>query len=94
MLKISRLDYGSRFQSDFKRLDSANQQATCDCLNALLKSPLPKALRHHTLGGYKPKIHKVDVSANCAYQVTFEVEGDTAKLLRVATHKQIDRTPR
>lgn len=94
MLVVESLDYTERFRSDFKRLDAEMQQATRDCLAALLQTPIRKTLRHHTLNGYRPKIHKIDVTPNHAYQVTFEVSDGVAKLLRVGTHKQLDRAPR
>lgn len=36
----------------------------------------------------------MDVLANHAWQITFEIEGDVAKLCRLATHRRIDGDPR
>ena len=37
---------------------------------------------------------EVDVYANHAWQVTFELNGTVAELKRLGTHKTIDRDPR
>jgi hypothetical protein len=53
------------------------------------------SLRLHPLTGLpKPTVWKIDVFANHAWQVTFELNGTTAELKRIGTHKSIDRDPR
>lgn len=65
-----------------------------DAVADLLKYPIPKSRRLHPLAGFKnPKVYTIDVFSNHAYKISLEIEGDTATLRRVATHKVIDRSP-
>lgn len=93
-LQINALQRTERFDKDFSALDQGLKKQTGDCLRLLIQNPRAKSLRTHTLqGGSKPTIYKIDVDTNRSYQVTFILEGATAVLLRVASHKQIDRHP-
>lgn len=59
-----------------------------------MQDPIPGRLRVHALKGYKdPRILKIDVFANKAWQITFEMDGETAILRRLGRHKDIDDTP-
>ena len=52
---------------------------------------LPRRL--HALHGYRnPKVFTIDVLINHAYKISLEINGETANLRRVATHKVIDHT--
>ena len=82
-----------RFRSDYKALDPQLCNAVDRVLKDLMCTPFPRALRHHTLSGHRPKIHVVDVTPNHSHQVTFHWDGDVIRLLRVGTHRQIDRRP-
>lgn len=82
-----------RFQREFKKLDPQLQAKVKKALEGLLQNPFPKALRHHTLNGYCPTVHVVDVTPNHAYQITFNWLGEKAILLRVGTHRHIDENP-
>ena len=93
-MRVTALRRTERFEREFKRLDDQLQDAVRKALKELLNSPIPKALRHHTLGGHRPTIHVIDATRNHSHQVTFEVNGTEAILLRIATHKEIDRLPR
>lgn len=84
----------ARFVRDYKKLDTKLQERVDEVLkNDLVPWPVRQSLRHHTLSGYKPPIHVIDVTSNKAYQITFRVDGDRAILLRVASHREIDRAP-
>jgi hypothetical protein len=64
-------------------------------LTKLLQNPHANALRLHSMSGFpKPTIFKMDVRPDKSWQITLELDGQTAVLLRLATHKQIDRRPR
>lgn len=61
----------------------------------LIGNPQAQSLRVHALSGYgKPTIYKFDVRPDRSWQITFELDGDIAVMLRLGTHKQIDRRPR
>lgn len=84
----------TRFKRDFKRLELQLQQRVEHILKFDLKPwPGRGSLRHHTLAGFRPTIHVIDVSSNHSHQITFVLNGDVARLLRVATHVEIDRDP-
>ena len=57
------------------------------------KDPMPGVRRPHSVTprGKKPTVYTVDVTANKAYKMSFQMDGDTAILRRVGTHKAIDR---
>ena len=93
-LQIDALQRTERFDKDFSALDQGLKKLTGECLRLLMRNPRAKSLRTHTLqGGSKPTIYKIDVAPNHSYQVTFILEGSLAVLLRVGSHKQIDRHP-
>lgn len=93
-LRITAFEYTERFKREFKGLSPDQQAAAAKALKELQGCPIPRGLRHHTLRDTRPKIHKIDIASNHSYQITFEVNGEVAKLLRVAAHKEIDRAAR
>jgi mRNA-degrading endonuclease YafQ of YafQ-DinJ toxin-antitoxin module len=90
---VTRVDLSDRFRKDFKRLDPQAQSRAEAVIRDLWHHPLRGTLRHHTLNGYTPIIHVVDLTANHAHQITFHFEGTVITLLRVADHKSINRSP-
>lgn len=92
---LSEVQLTDRFKRDFKKLDSQLQARVEEIIrDELFPWPTRRSLRHHTLSGYRPPIHVLDVTTNHSHQLTFECDGSIAKLLRVGTHKQIDGDPR
>ena len=81
------------FKSDYKKLDLKQQQAVDECLLDLAKPVIPSARRFHCVDNNKPKIFTVDLYANKSYKISREIDGRTATLRRVATHKAIDDRP-
>lgn len=93
-MPIATIELTERFKRDFKRLDPVLQLRVQDILaDQLIPWPTRGALRHHTLSGIKPPVHVLDVVGNHSHQITFQLNGDVATLLRVGTHREIDRTP-
>lgn len=91
---IVTVELSDRFKSDYKKLDPQLQSKVKDIIaNDLIPFPIKRSLRHHTLNGHKPPIHVIDVTTNHAYQITFWIDGDVARLLRVDTHRRIDQNP-
>lgn len=90
---ITRLVPTERFARELRKLDPELTKKAKVALEKLLQSPVPKTLRHHTLSGYKPTVHVIDVCSNKSHQITFNLDGDVAVLLRIGTHKQISRDP-
>jgi hypothetical protein len=95
-IKVASFRRTGRFEGEFRSAEPTVQKAAAEALDMLLKNPASKVLRLHKLGQFgKPTVWKIDVFANHAWQITFEIEsGDVAKLCRLAPHKKIDRDPR
>jgi hypothetical protein len=94
-IQVERFAYSERFKDEFQKLEPSVQAAARDALDTLLRHPQAKSLRLHPLTGLpKPTVWKIDVFANHSWQITFELNGSTAELKRIATHKTIDRDPR
>ena len=94
-IKIERFAYSERFKSELQKLQPYVVRAVKDALVLLQNNPEAKSLRLHPLTGLpKPTVWKIDVFANHSWQITFEINGTTAELKRVSTHKSIDREPR
>ncbi len=95
MFRVTGFRPTDRFKKELKSAPIDCQKAAKDVLNSLQKQPIPTILRLHNLKGYsKPTIWKIDIYANKSWQITFEMDGETAILRRLATHKEIDRKPR
>ena len=94
-IQVERFAYSERFKDEFQKLEPSVQAAAKDALDTLLRHPQSKSLRLHPLTGLpKPTVWKIDVFANHSWQITFELNGSTAELKRIATHKTTDRDPR
>ena len=94
-IQITGFAYSLRFAADLKSAPADVQQAALQALNLLVLNPTAKSLRLHPLKGMpKPTVWKLDVFANHAWQITFEINGTIAELKRLGTHKTIDRAPR
>lgn len=87
-----RLQYTERFQRDFKGLSVDIQKLAEECLKDFSKDPLPASRRPHRINSTRPKVFSMDVAGNKSHKITFSIEGDVATLLRVGTHKEIDRS--
>lgn len=94
-INITGFAYSERFQADLSSLSVDVVRAAKDALKLLQTNPRARSLRLHTLTGMpKPTIWKIDIYANHAWQITFELNGTVAELKRIGTHKTIDRNPR
>lgn len=95
MIVITGYTFSERFKAEMCSAQPDTQDAARAALKLLQENPHARTLRLHTLKGFKkPSIYKIDVFSNHSWQITFELEGTTAHLKRLGTHKQIDRTPR
>lgn len=93
-IQIDALAYKRTFEKDLKKAPPDVQKAVATALEDLMKNPQPAKLRFHSLTGcFDPKILKIDVFSNRSWQITFEMDGTTAILRRLARHKTIDRKP-
>lgn len=89
---VTGFDFTERFKREFRTAPVDVQKAATSALEALLKNP--GSVRAHALKGHKPKLFSMDVFSNHSWQVTFELKGTVAILIRIAPHTAIDRSPR
>lgn len=89
---VCRSQTTSRFDRDYRKLDSVMKDRVDEKLRDLLKNPRPSGLAFEKLKGYKrPDIYTIHVTGN--YKVSFNIEGDLAVLRRIACHNEVDRRP-
>jgi mRNA-degrading endonuclease RelE of RelBE toxin-antitoxin system len=94
-LSIDSYEYTERFRQDWAKLDAGLKASAKDALDLLLKNPRAASLRFHALKGHgKPTIYKIDVTTSKSHQISFVLDGKRARLLRIGTHKEIDRDPK
>lgn len=84
-----------KFQKDFDALSADIQKKVLECLLDFNKDPLPVSRRPHSVTnrGERPAIYTMDVTSNKSYKMSFKIEEGVAFLLRVGTHKTLDRDP-
>lgn len=93
-LVIKGFDRKPSFDKTLKKCSAELQAQVKEALNALKQSPRPSWIRFEKLSQYRnPSIYSIHVTRNHSYKLTFEVEGDIAVLRKIATHKEIDRSP-
>ena len=94
-LQVDGFDPSDAFKSDLRRAPADVVDDASAALKKLKANPHSNGLRLHPLQGYpKPTIFKIDVRPDKSWQITFEMQGRTAVLLRIGTHKELDRRPR
>lgn len=86
--------YTEKFQSDLSKLSKEIKDSVKEALKALLQESRPPWIRFEKLSGHKnPSIYTIHATKNHSHKISFELNGDVAKLRRIGTHKEIDRTP-
>jgi plasmid stabilization system protein ParE len=94
-VRLERFDFTASFRGELAAAPEDVRIALKDVLRRARENPEAGALRFHSLKGYgKPTLYKFDVFPNKSWQVSFELDGTTAVLIRVCTHKEMDRRPR
>jgi plasmid maintenance system killer protein len=80
------------FHREYAKLEIEMRDRVDECLQDLLRAPLPAGLRFEKLKGYRaPDIYTIHVTGN--YKISFEITDGIACLRRVARHDEIDRAP-
>lgn len=81
-----------RYARDYRKLSRELQSRVDSKLDDLQKNPRPPGLGFEKLSGYSsPDVYTVHITGN--YKLSFELNGQTAFLRRVAPHDEIDRAP-
>jgi hypothetical protein len=92
--KIDSYDTTPRFDKALKGAPPDIKRAVASTIDTLLQNPNSNTLRAHPLKGYaKPQIWKIDVLGH-SWQITLEIHGSQANLVRLGTHRQLDRRVR
>jgi mRNA-degrading endonuclease YafQ of YafQ-DinJ toxin-antitoxin module len=89
---IKSIQRADTFKRDFKRLDPQLQSEVIHAIEDLLSNPIPTSRRFHTIDRTRPKVYSIDVTGNKSHKISFQIDGETATLRRVGTHKEIDRS--
>lgn len=93
--QITGLRPTAKFEKELRHCPADVQQAAKEALERLLQNANSGFLRLHRLHGYpRPALYKIDVMANKSWQISLEIDGTIAVLLRICTHAQMDRSPR
>lgn len=94
-VRLDRFDFTESFRRELGAAPEDVREALKGVLHRAMENPEAGALRFHSLKGYgKPTLYKFDVFPNKSWQVSFELDGTTAVLIRICTHKEMDRRPR
>lgn len=78
------------FAAQLKKLPVEIQKATREAVKDLVKNPHPKKYR---LEKQTAEYWTIHVTPNHSHKLSFELEGSTAVLRKIGTHKEIDRSP-
>lgn len=85
-------DFAPSFQKKFEKLKPNIKEGVTAALKKFKKNPEAAALRLHRLSDVEPPIWKIDVFPDRSWQIAMIIEGNLCTLLRVGTHKEMDRT--
>lgn len=83
--------FTDRFKRDFKGLPPDLRAQAEACIKDFMRDPLPASRRPHRINSTTPKIFSMDLNGNKTHKITFTIEDGTATLMRIDTHKGIDR---
>lgn len=93
-LTITEVSFTEKFRKAYKKLPPDIQAHVNEALHNLMKNPRPASLRFEKLKGYrKPNIYTIHATPNHSHKISFELNGSSAILRNVDTHKLIDRQP-
>ena len=93
MIRVTAFERLPKFEKQLRRVEPDVREAAEAALQLLLANPNANSLRCHRLHGYRPTIFKIDVFPNRSWQITFELNGTTAILRKIAPHSELDRSP-
>lgn len=87
---IKRVQYSDAFHRQYARLPKEIQQCARKAVKDLVADPHPKRYRLEKQTG---EIWTIHVTANHSHKLSFTLDGETALLRKIGTHKEIDRAP-
>lgn len=78
------------FKTQLKKLPEEIQMAARQAVKDLVSDPFPKKYR---LEKQTREVWTIHVTSNHSHKLSFALDGDTATLRKIGTHKEIDRAP-
>ena len=87
---IKAVRFTEQFRSFYKKAPPEIQKAAKEAIAELVCDPHPKRYR---LEKQTVSVWTIHVTRNHAYKLSFSLDGDTAVLRKIGTHKEIDRSP-
>lgn len=87
---ISHVRYTQQFADQLKKLPVEIQTAARRAVKELARDPHPRKYR---LEKQTKDIWTIHVTSNHSHKLSFTLDGDTAELRKIGTHKEIDRAP-
>lgn len=83
------------FERDLKALPRDIREQVMGCIEDVGQVPIPQSRRPHavTPKGQRPVIYTVDVTGNKSHKMSYMIRENVVYLLRVGTHKMLDRDP-
>ena len=78
------------FTAQLKKMPVEIQLAARQAVKDLVKDPYPKKYR---LEKQTREVWTIHVTSNHSHKLSFVLDGDTATLRKIGTHKEIDRAP-
>lgn len=92
MTPIAVFEFALSFKKAFEKLKPNVREGVTKALKKFKKNPDASSLRLHRLSDVVPPIWKIDVFSDKSWQIAMRIEGDKCTLLRIGTHKDMDRT--
>lgn len=95
MIRINNVDMsGKSFAKTLRAASADIQSQVLSAATSLTNEPMPAKLRFEKLSGYRnPSIYTIHITHNHSHKLSFEIQGTTAILRKIGTHKEIDRAP-
>lgn len=95
MIRINNVDMsGKSFAKTLHAASAVIQSQVLSAATSLTNEPMPARLRFEKLSGYRnPSIYTIHITRNHSHKLSFEIQGATAILRKIGTHKEIDRAP-
>lgn len=93
-IKIETTSFSDRFKGEFNSYSDEFKEEIKTAIKLLKNNPSSTRLRLEKLKSHKnPSIYTIHVTSNHSHKISFELKGQNATLRRIATHKEIDRSP-
>ena len=87
---IRYISYTDQFKAQIRKLPTEIQVAARQAVKDLVLDPHPKKYR---IEKQTHEVWTIHITRNHSHKLSFVLDGDTAILRKIGTHKEIDRAP-